>query len=129
MSETDESIVTARELAEVPAERHLDAVEVITRKLSLHLARAHAAVDEYAQTLRSKALGEDMVAFDTPLADAVGIDDELLREINALDELNIVTVGDLLECCWRGQLPRAPNFTYAGVVRVLAAVIRKALGG
>lgn len=112
----------------IPEATHFEAMEPYARAISLHVARAHTAVDMAEQRLMAVAGAKGRICLSSPLAEAVGLIDSQ-RTINTLEAKGIRTVGELLNL-WRDDpayLLSIDNLQDKSVISLFVAILRTAL--
>jgi hypothetical protein len=129
----EEDIASTRDANDIPDKRHFDASDQTMRIVGLHLARAHAALEQAHDAMRENASGGRNVRWNTPLSECIDGDDpngHRLRSVNLLEAANIVTVGDLITTieetpAYLAGLAYLGERTLSGL---LAAMLRYAVG-
>lgn len=129
----EEDVASVRDAQDIPDKRHFDAGEQTMRMVGLHLARAHAAIEQAEEAMREKASGGRNVRWNTPLSSCIVADDAKgmqLRAVNMLELANIVTLGDLIAAIEDapGYLMGLPGMGERSLVILLAAVLKFAVG-
>jgi hypothetical protein len=127
--ECELDVVTSRSADTLPSPDDHAAMDHFARAISLHVARAHAAVEMAKRRLLAGAHGEDIVTRDMPIASAIGPDLDVVRVANALEKLDILTVGELLDCIRDApaRLLGLDGLGLLGVVNITAAILRHAI--
>jgi hypothetical protein len=115
--ECELDVVTSHSADTLPSPDDHAAMDHFARAISLHVARAHAAH------------GDDFVTRDLLIASAIGPDLDVVRVANALEKIDILTVGELLDCIRDSpaRLLGLDGLGLLGVVNITDAILRHAI--